>query len=67
MALSCLAKGIKTNTPLAKYYHAAVNNILTLGRSARGPRANVAGAIPRNKAFPYKVSQPVVFTPNNPS
>ena len=41
------AKGIGADTPLAKYYHAAMFNILIRGRSARGPRADVEGAIPR--------------------
>ena len=41
------AKGIKANTPLAKYYHAAISNTLIPGRSARGPCANVEGTIPR--------------------
>ena len=41
------AKGIKADTPLAKYRHAAMFDILIRGRSARGPRADVEGAIPR--------------------
>ena len=41
------AKGIKANTPFAKYYHAAISNTFILGRSARGPCINVKGAIPR--------------------
>ena len=47
VALLYPAKGIKADTPLAKYYHAAIINTLILGRSARGPRTNVEGAIPR--------------------
>ena len=47
MALLYLAKGIKANTPLAKYRHAAIINTFILGRSARGPRADVEGVIPR--------------------
>ena len=47
MALSYPAKGIKVNTPLAKYYHAAIINTLILGRSARGPRADMERVIPR--------------------
>ena len=41
------AKGIRADTPLAKYCHAAMSDTLIRGRSARGPRANVEGAIPR--------------------
>ena len=41
------AKGIKVNTPFAKYCHAAMFDTLIRGRSARGPRANVERAIPR--------------------
>ena len=41
------AKGIRADTPLAKYRHAAMSNTLIRGRSARGPRADVEGAIPR--------------------
>ena len=52
VALLYLAKGIKINTPLAKYYYAAVINTLILGRSAREPRADVVGAMPRDGAFP---------------
>ena len=40
-------KGIKADTPLAKYCHAAIFNTLIPGRSARGPCADVEGAIPR--------------------
>ena len=40
-------KGIKANTPLAKYYYAVISNTLIRGRSAHGPRANVERAIPR--------------------
>ena len=40
-------KGIKADTPLAKYCHAAIFNTLIRGRSARGPCVNVEGAIPR--------------------
>ena len=47
VTLSYLAKGIKANTPLAKYYYAAIFNTLIPGRSARGPCVNVEGAIPR--------------------
>ena len=66
MALSYPAKGIKTNTPLVKYYHAAIIDILILKRSAHGPQADVAGAIPRDGAFPWGVNQPVAFASNNP-
>ena len=41
------AKGIKADTPLAKYRYAAMSNTLIRGKSARGPRADVEGAIPR--------------------
>ena len=41
------AKGIRADTPLAKYRHAAISNTLIRGRSARGPCANVEGTIPR--------------------
>ena len=41
------AKGIKANTPLAKYCHAAISDTLIRGRSARGPRADMERAIPR--------------------
>ena len=47
MTLLYPAKGIKANTPFAKYYHAAIIDIFILGSSARGPRADVEGAIPR--------------------
>ena len=47
VTLLYLAKGIKTNTPLVKYYYAAMFNTLIQGKSARGPRANMEGAIPR--------------------
>ena len=67
MALLYPAKGIKTDTSLTKYYHAAIIDTFILKRSARGPRANVAGAMPRDEAFPWGVSQPVASTPNNPS
>ena len=67
MALSYPAKGIRTNTPLVKYCHAAVNNTLILGRSARGPRADVAGAMPRDRAFPWGLGSPVASAPNNTS
>ena len=52
VALSYPAKGIKTDTPLAKYRHAVVADTLILGRSARGPEADVVGAMPRDGAFP---------------
>ena len=41
------AKGIKTDTPLAKYRYTAIFNTLIPGRSARGPCTNMEGAIPR--------------------
>ena len=41
------AKGIRADTPLAKYCHAAMSDTLIQGRSACGPRADVEGAIPR--------------------
>ena len=66
MALSYPAKGIRADTPLAKYCHAAVIDTLIL-RSARGPRADVAGAMPRDGAFPWGVGQPAAAAPNNPS
>ena len=47
MALLHFAKGIGADTPFAKYYYVAIINTLILGRSARGPRADVEGAIPR--------------------
>ena len=47
MTLLYPAKGIKADTPLAKYRHAAITDTLILGRSARGPRADVERAIPR--------------------
>ena len=47
MALLYPAKGIKADTPLAKYYYAAIFNIFIPGRSARGPCADVERAIPR--------------------
>ena len=47
MALLYPAKGITADTPLAKYHYAAIIDTLILGRSARGPRADVEGAIPR--------------------
>ena len=47
VTLSYPAKGIRANTPLAKYRHAAISNTLIQGRSARGPRADVEGVIPR--------------------
>ena len=40
-------KGIKADTPLAKYRHAAMFNTLIRGRNTHGPRINVEGAIPR--------------------
>ena len=67
MALLYPAKGIKINTLLVKYYYAAVINTLILGRSARGPRADMVEAMPRNGAFLWEVDQPVVSTPNNTS
>ena len=67
MALSYPAKGLRTDTPLSKYRHAAVIDTPILGRSARGPRANVEGAMPRDGAFPWGVGQPVVCTLNNTS
>ena len=45
--LSYPAKGIRADTPLAKYCYAAIFDTLIQGRSARGPRADVEGAIPR--------------------
>ena len=47
MTLLYPAKGIKADTPLAKYRHAAMSDTLIRGRSARGPRADMEGAIPR--------------------
>ena len=47
VTLSYPAKGIKADTLLAKYCHAAMSDTLIRGRSARGPRTNVEGAIPR--------------------
>ena len=47
IALLYFTKGIKVNTSLAKYYYAAVNNTFILKKSARGPRVNIIGAIPR--------------------
>ena len=47
ITLSYPAKGIKADTPFAKYYHAAIFDILIPGRSARGPCADVERAIPR--------------------
>ena len=41
------AKGIRVNTPFAKYRYAAISDTLIPGRSARGPCADVEGAIPR--------------------
>ena len=41
------AKGIKADTPLAKYCHAAIFDTLIPGRSARRPCTNVERAIPR--------------------
>ena len=46
MTLLYPAKGIKADTPLVKYYYAAMSDILIRGRSARGPRTDVEGAIP---------------------
>ena len=65
MALLYLAKGIRTDSPLVKYYYAAVINTFILRRSAHGPRTDVAGVIPRDRAFLWGVGQPVVFAPNN--
>ena len=47
VTLSYPAKGIKADTPLAKYHHAAISDTLIRGKSARGPRADVEGAVPR--------------------
>ena len=47
MALSYPTKGIKADTPVAKYRHAAIANTLILRKSARRPRTNIEGAIPR--------------------
>ena len=47
VTLSYPAKGIRADTPFAKYRHAAMFDTLIRGRSARGPRADVEGAIPR--------------------
>ena len=52
MALLYPAKDIKTNTPLTKYYYAVITNTFILGKNTYVPRVNVAGAIPRNRAFP---------------
>ena len=55
MALLYPAKGIKTDTPLVKYYYAAVINTFILGRNARGPRVNVVRVISYDRAFPWRV------------
>ena len=47
MALLYPAKGIKADTPLVKYYYAAIIDIFILRRNARGPRIDVERAIPR--------------------
>ena len=47
MALLYPAKSIRADTPFTKYRYAAIIDTLILGRSARGPCANVEGAIPR--------------------
>ena len=47
VTLSYPAKGIRADTPLAKYYHAAIFDTLIPGRSARGPCTDVERAIPR--------------------
>ena len=47
MALLYFAKGIRANTPFIKYCYTAMIDTLILGRSVRGPRADVEGAIPR--------------------
>ena len=47
VTLSYPAKGIRADTPLAKYRHAAMFDTLIQGRGARGPRTDVEGAIPR--------------------
>ena len=65
MALLYPTKGIRTDTPLIKYYYAAVINTLILGKSARGPRADMVKAIPRDGAFPWGVGQPVASAFNN--
>ena len=52
MALLYPAKSIKADTPLAKYCHAAVINTLILNKNACGLEADVAGAMPRDGAFP---------------
>ena len=41
------AKGIRADTPLAKYRYAAIFDIFIPGRSACGPCVDVEGAIPR--------------------
>ena len=55
MALLYPAKGIKTDTLLAKYHHAAITDIFIPGRSAREPRADMVGAMPRDGAFFWEV------------
>ena len=47
MTLLYLTKGIKADTPFAKYYYAAIFNTLIPGKSARGPCVDVERAIPR--------------------
>ena len=47
VTLLYFAKGIKADTPLAKYRYVAISDTLIRGRSARGPRIDVEGAIPR--------------------
>ena len=47
MALLYFTKGIRADTPFAKYCHAAMSDTLIQGRSARGPYADVERAIPR--------------------
>ena len=42
------AISIKTNTPLTRYYQAAVINTLILGKSAREPEADMLKAIFRD-------------------
>ena len=47
VTLLYFAKGIRADTPFAKYRYAAIFDTLIPGRSARGPCADVEGAIPR--------------------
>ena len=63
VTLSYPAKGIRANTPLAKYRHAAMFNTLIRGRSARGPRADVEGA-PVGRVLTWKERYPAPCLPS---